>query len=140
MRALVLVTLVVAPVVLACASKSGTRCSTAADCNGSDEAFAAGRCAPEVACTRDGYCHAACLGTCRVATESRFPEAQCENGGICNQSISSRDSVSDSFRCTNRVIHCRETSDCPIHKPRAEGEWTCEDGTCRFPGHEWAFD
>jgi hypothetical protein len=141
MRAFVFAATLVAGIVVACSALTGTRCSTAADCSDSDESRRAGRCGPEIACSRDGYCHAECLGTCTgIATESRFPQPQCENGGVCNQPIRSRGSTFDAFRCTRRRISCATTDDCPIHEPHPDGEWTCESGACRFPGHEWAFD
>jgi hypothetical protein len=140
MRALLIAVASVATIIVACTTDSRTRCSTASDCTNSDESRAAGRCAPEVACTRDGHCYADCLGRCSIDSENRFPPPPCENGGICNQSVRNTGVVSGSFQCTRREIHCTDPSDCPIQKPSTEGEWSCASGICRFPNHEWDFE
>ena len=141
MRGLDFTYVVTAAVLVACITDSRTTCSTAADCSGSQEVIAAGRCAPEVACTRDGHCYAECLARhCGIDRENRFPQPQCQSGGICNQSVRDVDAKSGFFSCTRREIHCINVSDCPIQKPHVEGEWTCDAGICRFPNFEWDFE
>jgi hypothetical protein len=119
-----------------CSTLFGTPCERAEDCRGSDESKSAGRCGPEVACI-DGRCHAECLGTCDgLSAQSRFPVVQCSTGAICN--APARDGAPNEGRCTKRPVRCDASDDCPLTKPSDAGEWTCDDGTCAFPGFAYA--
>ena len=46
--------------------------------------------------------------------------------------------------CTALPISCTSVEDCPLYRPAdAQGvqyDWTCEGGTCRYPGFQYAVD
>lgn len=121
-----------------CARVFPTSCDVAEDCNGSDEAKSAGRCAPELACV-EGRCRAECLGHCKASmVGSRFPTPLCDNGGICSAPAPTPPADDAEGRCTRRPIRCASAADCPLFEPHA-GEWTCENGTCAFPGFAYEY-
>ena len=122
--------------IIGCPPFGATPCETASDCAGSAEAEAAGRCGPELACI-DGACRAECLGHCEI-TPTRFPTNPCESGGLCDQPAQPT-TISSGFRCTKLPIRCRVATDCPVFKPDA-GDWSCEDGVCRFPGFRYEYE
>lgn len=120
-----------------CSAIFGTPCEAAEDCRGSDEARRAGRCGPEVACV-EGRCQAECLGSCdRLGAQSRFPVEQCRSGAICD--APARDAAPNEGQCTKRPITCEASDDCPATKPSDAGEWTCDQGTCAFPGFAYVY-
>lgn len=122
-----------------CDNGDPTPCASAAACWNAQESKDLGRCAPrEVACV-NGTCRARCGNSCQVVEATTNP---CQEAGlICNQSSSGKE---DFTYCTATPIACENASDCPVYRPAsadaATAEWTCEQGTCRYPGfvYKWA--
>lgn len=116
------------------AACDGDHCSTDADCAGSPASQQAGRCGPEVACV-ESTCRAECAAfVCKVVRQDENP---CPNERICTQTAKT---VGDEGRCTNKPISCRSTEDCPLYRPNANGDWSCDEGICRFPGHRYNWE
>lgn len=107
-----------------------TSCRVDADCIDSDEARDVGRCAPQDAVCTGGACSVRCTRPCTVERADTNP---CPDGLLCNQSETRRPDQGWATYCTRGLVRCETPADCPIYRP-GEGAWSCDDGTCRFPG------
>ena len=115
-------------VLLVCSLGCGedaTSCEVHADCVSSRESSEAGRCGPEAACV-SGKCAAWCPQDC-TATEQTVNT--CDEGYVCTVHS----------RCRATEIECEQADECPSYRP-GDGEWTCESGTCRFPGFAYLYE
>ena len=106
-------------------------CTTHDDCLGAVEDYPE-RCAPRDWYCRSEVCEVGCAQTCQVARNDVNP---CDNETlICNEPPGGAELP----YCTGRPIECSSTDDCPLYKPTDDGDWTCEDGICEFPGFSYA--
>ena len=118
-------------IAFACTSPSEkTLCAVHDDCGNSEIAQEQGRCAPRVACV-EGICDAWCPDTCEVIDPDVNPCT--EPGWICPSVDGS------TARCIPTEISCETTNDCPDYRPSSTGAWTCDNGTCRFPGFQYLY-
>lgn len=123
--------------VMCSGSDTPSACETADDCWNTPEAEGLGRCAPkEAACVR-GACRIACPQLCEAVEPNVNPCR--EPALVCNQSSSG--SVDLPF-CAHAPIACESVDDCPVTRPSTAeaGEWTCEQGVCRFPGFAYVWE
>ncbi len=118
-------------------------CTSWQDCQSSDEANELRPCNNDnqgatihvdTACV-DGRCQAECASTC-IPYGCRTPGAVCETPAPVLP-VSPSNVVRS---CTKNPIACTAAADCPLQKTSESGEWTCEDGFCRFPGFAYAFE
>lgn len=107
-----------------------TSCRVDADCVDSDEARDLGRCAPQDAVCTAGACSVRCTRPCTVERADTNP---CPDGLICNQSATRRPDQGWATYCTRGLVRCQTPADCPTYLP-GDGAWSCDAGTCRFPG------
>ena len=124
---------------LMCGGSSPTPCTAKAECYNSAESHALGRCAPrEVACVR-GTCRVDCPQLCEAVDPATNPCA--DSMQICNQSKSGQE---DNPYCASGPIPCTTADDCPLVRPAtatdATAVWTCENGTCQFPGFHYGWE
>jgi hypothetical protein len=108
-----------------------TPCDVHADCNGSKESLEAGRCGPSSACV-DGECIAWCPQRCGPLADD---DAPCEDGYVCTEPMSG---PAGRPICSATEIECEDAAQCPKERP-GDGEWTCEDQVCRFPGFSYLY-
>lgn len=108
-----------------------TSCDVHADCNGSKESLEAGRCGPSSACV-DNECVAWCPQQCGAQADGDEP---CEDGYVCTEPMSG--TVGRAI-CSATEIECEDAAQCPKERP-GDGEWTCEDSICRFPGFSYLY-
>jgi len=124
--------LLVVPFLVSFACTPEDRCSSHDDCWDSHAVQEAGKCAPEAWC-EEGICQAKCEALCHAQDGA----SSCGGGLICNQSQSELAHDSPG-RCTRHPIPCETVADCPVVRPTTEsGEWSCEEGICRFPGFSY---
>lgn len=123
---------------LACGDRA-TPCSTWQDCQSSDEANALRP------CDNDGqgakiHVNTQCVeGRCRVeCAKTCIPAGTCGPGAVCETPPGIAPS-SVMRSCMKNPIACNDASECPLETP-GEGEWSCTEGFCRFPGFSYAFE
>lgn len=119
-----------------CSGNSGTACKVPDDCWNTPETEKLGRCAPkEVACMQSS-CRAACGALCEVVDPNLNP---CKNPQlICTQSQNNE--VALPF-CAAAPLACDAAEDCPVSLPQTgSGSWSCDNGICRFPGFQYAWE
>jgi hypothetical protein len=114
-----------------CDDDDASSCDVHADCTNSKEAFEAGRCAAVAACV-DNECVAWCPQRCGTDEADAAP---CEDGYVCTEPMSG--TVARAI-CSATEIECEDATQCPKDRP-GDGEWTCEDRRCRFPGFSYLY-
>jgi hypothetical protein len=76
-------------------------------------------------------CHAMCRKFCEPFRDDLNP---CEDGQLCVGA-----SPDGPWFCDPFPVVCRTASDCPMYRPPddagIQSDWTCEDGTCQYPGY-----
>ncbi len=103
------------------------KCDTHVECLGHGAGNQGERCAPRIDFCRGGLCVSECgVPHCAVLN---FYENPCDEDWLCN------DQSPAGPYCTPQLVSCEQPADCPSYLPSEEGEWTCEEGTCRFPGY-----
>ena len=117
---------------------SRTDCKRAEDCVNSAESEALGRCGPKDFVCDDGDCRVSCTSTCTVPNVARTTNP-CSDDALCTLSARQATRESVEARCTRAPIPCTIPDDCPFYLP-GDGAWSCEQGTCRFPGFRYAFE
>ena len=115
---------------------AGRPCRNNAECVGSpaEKQFVGVRCPHETYCL-NGSCYVECQSICEVVRSDLSP---CGDEGLC------ADYGQNLFMCTRKPVLCRVPANCPAHKPVGSsdatgitGDWSCEDGACRFPGFQY---
>lgn len=105
-------------------------CKVSGDCTSAQ--VRAERCGPELIC-KSGQCRSRCTPSCVTVS----PEVDaCEGELICSHSRSDESERGD---CVGAPIRCQTAEDCPIYRPSDDGEWSCVEERCRFPGFEYAY-
>jgi len=112
------------------------QCSRHEECAGSRAAAEAGRCFPKEVFCAAGACGAGCRKICQTVAAD---QDACSDGLICNDAATKRE-VS---YCTGFPIACASVDECPLFRPADSGgiqyEWSCDQGTCRYPGFRYRF-
>ena len=114
-----------------------SECTNNAACTDSEaaKAIAMKKCLePEVYCL-EGKCVGSCADVCVVARADFNPCQQ----GLCAPSPYEA-SAALSF-CTMLPVKCATAKECPKVLPPSPdgstGQWSCENGICRYPGFEY---
>lgn len=132
------VVLLVALEMLACngdLDATRTYCASSEECLDSPEVLQAGRCAPmNVYCKNHG-CVAHCAEECSTVLASINP---CRDQSLICTDSANLDPNSEIAYCTGRAISCDSVGDCPRYRPFSDGDWSCEEDVCRFPGFKYA--
>lgn len=114
---------------------AGNECTANADCLDSPAAHQLDnvRCtARDIYCLR-GNCYAGCLNSCSVVRTDTDP---CPAPKLCVPKLNG-----NAFYCSITPVSCTTASDCPPAFPPTSDEpaaWQCVDGTCQYPGFDYA--
>jgi hypothetical protein len=125
---------------LACDGEDGlsNTCNVNADCVDSQAAkdIEPIRCGPKDLYCLEGTCHGECRELCEVVRDDMNP---CSEPRHCVRQGDSSDALSF---CTIMPIPCDTADDCPAYRTvlpeGGQGEWSCDDEVCRYPGVEYA--
>ena len=96
------------------------------------------KCTGEWVCA-GGFCVYGSRGICET-------EDACPEGTVCGMSYDwyhDPANYPDSFTgiCTQNPVTCQASGDCPAFPPHGlvDGQWSCEQGVCAFPGYKPAY-
>jgi len=106
---------------------SSNTCEAWEDCLDSEILQDLGRCTADFGCVQ-GACRASCTQGCVIVHDEVNP---CQDGQLCTQGGSQKDGL-----CVSHPLPCENVADCPAFRP-GDGLWSCESGSCRFPGYSY---